>query len=307
MLSRVAEQVYWMARYVERAQNLARIIDVVSVQSGEALHPEAVWGQILNQLGEPDTEIYQQDESLVADHLIYSPSCPVSIRWCITRARENARLARGIISRELWQGLTVLHSMFEREGESRVTSDDESTGFLEQVILQAHAFQGMVDSTLLQDEAFHFMRIGMHLERALSTLMVLQANLDGILENWAEEGPSRAISVLKSVTAYGAFRHSLRATLAGSAMLEFLVFEARFPRSVIANLHALQLSMAQLPDRNADAMRLVGRLCSQLTYDTIQTMSGCGIAAYLQKLADDTRQVHGEVQSRYFNPEVIKL
>lgn len=307
MLSRVAEQLYWMARYVERAQNLARIINVLAVQTAESQHAEMQWGGLLRHLGESHPEMFHQDVGTIVNHLLYDESCPVSVHWCVTRARENGRVTRDVISRELWQGLTALHHLFAHPRELTAKGDGEFSGILEQVILQAHAFQGMVDSTLLQDEGFHFMQIGLNLERALATVLVLEANLGGLIHKGKDESPALGISVLKSVTAYAAFRHIYRA-LNARDIVEFLVFERRVPRSVIASLTTVQESLSTLPDgKNNKPGRVVGRVCSHLSYDALPLTGSFDIAAYLQHLGNDIRQIHSEIQARYFNPEVVAI
>ncbi len=302
MLSRVGENVYWMARYLERAQNFSRVLAVRRAQGAQMLARETNWPGLLRTFGdihEPDG----WDTRDLIHHAIFEGTCPISLRFTVERARENARMAREIVSPEMWHVLTEMHALLGARDSGQ--DDDTWDGLLNMVTMDALTFQALVQSTLLHDEAYYFIQVGTTLERALSTLFLLMSYLDN-LAGWTHE-PLFAVNMLKSLTGYGAFRRSYRMSLSVPDVLEFLIFEKAFPRSLAGASNSLQTAMNALPEPWGPAKSKVGRLIAQLSYDTIEMVMDVTPVIYFSTLLDQFKTIHDDLSARYFQPEVQEV
>ncbi|MDA8193251.1 MAG: alpha-E domain-containing protein [Thermaerobacter sp.] len=306
MLSRVAEQLYWMARYLERAQNLARRLNVMTVLSVDSSRPEDAWARLLGELGETPGHVADLDDMSMLHHLTFDPACSVSVAWGVRHARDNARLVRDIVSREIWQLLSQMKTTLDVPADWGAQPDGNGCAeVLNQVTLHAHAVEGLIDSTILRDEGYHWLQIGVLLERTLSTLHVLLAYAD-LWQAASGLEPTIAMAILKSVTSYGAFRRAYRTSLGARDILEFLLFEGGFPRSVAGGLAALRAAVAALPEPAPALRQSLGRLAAQVVYDGIDQVEAVGARSYLWTLSDRIGQVHGDLSARYFQPEVVE-
>ncbi|PSR35255.1 MAG: hypothetical protein C7B44_13515 [Sulfobacillus thermosulfidooxidans] len=301
MLSRVAEDVYWMARYVERAQNFARILGIRKTQGAQMITRER-WEDFLQTFGDPHAD-QMGDPSSIIRHVICDTDCPISLCSNIKMGRDNARMARDIVSPEMWQILTRMQNTVSGKVED---IDDESwEEVLSQVTMDALTFQSLLMSTILHDEAYHFMMIGTLLERALATLRLLLSYC-GTLSLWDHE-PLYAVNALKSVTGYGAFRRAYRKQLQAFDVFQFLLFEPAFPRSVL-NAAAHLLREQQAVPAPADMPRqLSGRLLGQLSYDTMDLVMEESPGMYVRRLIAQFEKVHEGLTASYFQPEVQEI
>ncbi|WP_139061670.1 alpha-E domain-containing protein [Sulfobacillus thermosulfidooxidans] len=301
MLSRVADDVYWMARYVERAQNFARILAIRKTQSAQMITRER-WGDFLRVFGDPHARDGEEPSSILR-HVICDAACPISLCTNIKMARDNARMARDMVSPEMWQILTRMQNTVSGQVED---IDDESwEDLLSQVTMDALTFQSLLVSTILQDEAYHFMMIGTMLERALSTLRLLLSYC-GTLSLWDNE-PLYAVNALKSVTGYGAFRRAYRKQLHVPDVIQFLLFEPAFPRSVVCAGSNLLRELQALPEPGGTPRLLAGRVFAQLSYDTMDLVMEATPEVYVRRLITQFEKIHDGLTIRYFQPEVQEV
>ncbi len=302
MLSRVAEDVYWMARYAERAQNFSRILAVRLAQSAQMLAKESNWPGLLTTFGETHGTAGTDVRDLII-HAIFEEECPISLRFTVERARENARMARDLVSPEMWHVLTRMHTLLATP--EFVQDDDAWDDLLNDLTMDSLTFQGLLQSTVLHDEAYHFIHAGTAIERAQSTLLLLTSYLDS-LDTWEQE-PLFAVNMLKSLTGYGAFRRSYRMRLNAADVLEFLLFEQAFPRSLAGASRELQEATDNLPQPRGPVKARVGLLTAQICYDSIEAVMEAGPLVYFTELVEQFKKIHEDLAARYFQPEVQEV
>jgi uncharacterized alpha-E superfamily protein len=268
MLARNAEALYWIGRYVERADDTARILDVTVHQLLEdsSADPDQTSRILLEVLGiePPRTRL---DMWALTDLVAFGRGLPggCSIVDSITAARESARSAREVISSDMWECLnTTYNAMAERERAARRLGPHESFTFVEG---RAAMFAGLADSTLSRDDGYRFLVLGRALERVDMTVRLL-------LSRVGDSASSPAwVSVLRAAGAHDTYLRTHRGVLDANRVIEFMLLDRQFPRSAFYSLklaeHSLDELMRGLSDRagtGAEARRLLGRARSELEF-----------------------------------------
>jgi uncharacterized alpha-E superfamily protein len=245
MLSRVANALFWMARYYERAENTARLIDVninMMLDMGHALHDVGAsapyWTPIIR-ITSPFDEFRARynriSQESALQWLAFDETNPNSILQCVSRARENARSIRGQISTEMWQQINSTYLRVKSSGMDEVWREGAHSYFLS-IREASQLFQGMISSTQPRDEAFQWMELGKYLERADATTRLIDVKYHILLPSLAEVGGPidnvQWIAVLKSCSAYEAYQRRYVDKITPSRVAEFLVLDKTFPRAV---------------------------------------------------------------------------
>ena len=283
MLSRIAESLYWIGRYVERAEDTSRILDVhLTLLLEDPWAPEnVVCSSLLSAMGrETEGPVVTND---VLELLAWDPDEPASVIGAIGAARENARRSREIISTELWENINVTwHESTQLGRRARPSA------FFSWVRERAAAFNGVADATISRDDAWHFLRLGRSIERADMTARLVAARaLSG------DVGPSW-VTLLQSCGAYQAFLRSARGAIEDQRAIEFLLLDSLFPRSLISALTSAERALDDLDhtgahtdrqSRNGESHRVLGMIRSELEY------------APTSELFDDLYEVMERVQS----------
>ena len=314
MLSRVANTLYWMVRYVERADNLARLIDVNQqlLLDFERLDSERLrgfWQPIIQSTGDEEAfaKLYDDTGSdEVIRFLTDDPRNPNSIISCIALARENARTVRDQLSDELWEELNALY-LFSRSGDASRLMDSDPSRFYENIRRSAVTFLGIAASTTSRNEAWEFMDLGRHLERADKTTRFL--DVSSFLPP-GEEG-MEAISpgilhwtaTLRSCGAMGAFRAAQR-EMSPESVVDFLIFAKDFPRSVRYCIEKVDNSLHLISGtpRGAfsnEAEREAGRLLAELNFGSTEEVFKTGLHEYLDGLQDRYNHIGAEIFETY--------
>jgi len=293
MLSRVADSIYWMARYVERAENLSRLLlstqDLLLDAGSEGSDSSEFWGPILSTTG--DFETYSTlfprvTGKSVIDFLTAHPSNPNSIANCVRAARENARTIRDQISDELWECVNGMRLYVESVSSSR----HQGVAFFERILRGSYEFQGIAASTTPRGESWHFLRVGTCLERAdqMSRLLDTCSALSMEMPPHPDSKPLRWAALLRSCSSWHAFQvHSAR--LDPAKVLEYLLLKEEFPRSVaccVTEVHRalLTLSGHDRFDDIPEHIRLAGRLRADLAYTKIEEIIEAGLHDYIDDL-----------------------
>jgi uncharacterized alpha-E superfamily protein len=311
MLSRVADNLYWMSRYLERAEHAARLLDVnLNLMLDEsASSADRRWRRVLAALGNPPNLAWSGDAYQVAQILTFDPGNRSSITSCITAARENARQVREEISTDQWQRLNHLFHQVTRRKPNE-TDDALPSDFLLSVIEGVHLFQGVTDSTMSHGEGWHFIRVGRYIERACAT-----ATLLGLYhsEFWGptDKTPEAAeylewIGLLRSCTAFEAFCKVYTADFSPDRIIEFLLLNQEFPHSLrysIDSLHnALEAIHGEGGKRRAVQLtRLAGRLQASLSFGQISEILSQDVGSYLQGILRQCREIHETIYELYVN------
>ncbi|HEX4342515.1 MAG TPA: alpha-E domain-containing protein [Verrucomicrobiae bacterium] len=311
MLSRVADSIYWMSRYVERAENVARFIDVnlnqmLDSPSGE----DQQWQPVVNITG--DHEDFEKknprgaSQQNVIHFLTFDDENPNSILSCLRWARENARSVREIISSEMWLQLNTFYLMVKSAGESGKGFESPHEFFTE-VKLASHLFNGIMDSTMTQGEPWHFSRLGRMLERADKTSRILDVKYFILLRSAADVGTPQDdvqwIAVLRSASAFEMYRKR-HGRISPKCIAEFLLLDSEFPRAIRFCLNSARDSLHAISGTPIGTYRkpvekLLGQLCSDLAYANMDDIMSGGLHEYLDMLQTKMNQASTGIYERF--------
>lgn len=322
MLSRVANTLYWMVRYVERADNLARLIDVnqhllLDFESLDSERLRGFWQPIIQSTGDEEafSKLYKETGSgEVTRFLTDDPRNPNSISSCIALARENARTVRDQLSDELWEELNALY-LFTRSDEASQLLGSDPSRYYDNIRRSAVTFLGIAASTTSRNEAWEFMDLGRHLERADKTTRFLDVSSylppgdDGL--EAASPGILHWTAVLRSCGAMGAFRAS-KIEITPRNVADFLIFSKDFPRSVRYCIEKVDVSLHLISGTprgsfSNEAERESGRLLTDLNFGSIEDVFQKGLHGYLDELQGRFNHIGAEIFETYvLMPERIQ-
>ncbi|MGJ8738227.1 alpha-E domain-containing protein [Zobellia laminariae] len=315
MLGRVANTIYWMNRYLERAENYARFMDVNYNLSLE-LPPneEQQWKPLVVITG--DWELYESLHSKVEKNkvnffLALDENNPNSIYNCISLARENARAVRPEITKEIWEQINALYFLVKEALEQKRLDDKELRGFLTEIKNGCQLVYGMYDSTISRNEGWDFGKLGQVIERADKTSRVLDAKYHLLLHSPAKVGSSLDLiqwaALLKSVSAYDMYRKKY-GKLTPSSIAEFLILDTQFPRSILACLISAEKSLITLCGSSVGfsniAQKQLGALKSQLEYDDINDIISQGMHEYLNDIQLRLNEISSSIYNSFFDIEI---
>jgi uncharacterized alpha-E superfamily protein len=314
MLSRVANAIYWLNRYIERAENIARFVDVnlyLSLDSPQDL-PEQ-WQPIVITTG--DSELFsdrygQATKENALQFLTFDRDYPNSILSCLQQARENARSIREIISSELWEQVNDFYLMVQ-EG-----AEEENPNWLEffaRVKMASHTFAGISNATMTHNEGWHFGRIGKLLERADKTARILDVKYFILLPSVGDVGTSleelQWASLLKSTSAYEMYR-KIQHRIAPDRVAEFLILDREFPRSILFCLLEAEQSLHRITGKNlgtwqSPAERELGRLRSEMEFITIEEIIARGLHEFLDGMQSSLNRATDSISATFFDYRTI--
>ena len=320
MLSRVADSVYWMSRYVERAENVARFVDVnyQLMLDAPAGHDQQ-WDPLVATTGDHAHFSKQHGaatEESVTRFLTFESENPNSILSCLRSARENARSVREIISSEMWLQLNRFYLMVISAAESPGGLDNPQS-FFDAVKQASHLFTGLTDATMTQGEAWHFSRLGRMLERADKTSRILDVKYFLLLRSTDDVGtPVDAVqwaAVLRSASAFEMYRKR-HGRISPKGVADFLMLDREFPRAIQYCLVAARDSLHAISGTPLGTFRhapekLLGQLCSDLSFTTVDEIVKRGLHEYVDDLQTKMNYVSEGIFETFFafkNPEPLR-
>jgi uncharacterized alpha-E superfamily protein len=311
MLSRVADNLYWMSRYLERAEHTARLVDVhlnLSLDQSRTSAADQRWERLLDALHVPLPEGGVRDEYTATHLLAFDTENSNSIVSCIANARENARQVREKISSEMWMQLNRLY-LDVRSTHLDNIWDEQPHEFFREVKDGAHLFQGITDSTMAHDEGWDFIQLGRFIERAGGVATLLDRHLSALPlwagdQNLAMDDYFEWLGLLKCCTAFEAYCKVYNADLRPNRMVEFLLYNEDFPHSVRFCIEQVQIGLQSIADgtavsKNSRVNRLAGRLRSALSFDQVDELIARGTHAYLEDIHRQCSQVHTAIYETY--------
>jgi len=253
LLSRVADRMYWAARYVERAEDSARVLRAYGDVLADLPTESSRWSPLVTISGSSVRlpAVSGSDESQVAQFLIADREHPNSILNTIDHSRENLRTCREVLPREAWQTLNDL-SIYVRGAAVTSVERRRRDRFLTRVIDESRRLDGVLNSTMTRDEVFEMWRLGRYIERADMTTRVLGVRAATLLSLPAGEvdefNEVQWMGVLRSLSALQMYQRATRGPIDGPAVVRFLLFDHRFPRSVAGCLAEMRTSILRLPE-----------------------------------------------------------
>jgi len=308
MLSRVASSIYWMNRYVERAENVARFIDVSShllLDLPDWFNEQ--WAALVRITGDYEdfqTRYPEASREAVIEFLAFDRANPNSIISCVHAARENARTTREILSSETWEAINEFYLNMQ----SAVGKKNRPYDFFRSVRQAGHLIEGAQAETMSRGEAWHFGRMGRMLERADKTTRILDIKYFLLLPNVRDVG--RPIddlqwgAVLRSASAFEMYRKEF-GRIAADDIVRFLVLDPEFPRSVRFCLHEAERALHAVsgsPERRFqnNAERILGRLVAGLDYTDEDEIVETGLHEFLDQTQDQINSIGNAIYETFF-------
>ncbi|MBV8895822.1 MAG: alpha-E domain-containing protein [Acidobacteriaceae bacterium] len=300
MLSRVADSLYWMSRYFERADHCARVLEA---NYNLMLNPskpsrEQRWQRITAALG-LSVQLSSPDPQTNVIRLIGEPRLPSSIVACVTSARENASQVREQISSEMWERLNQLYHEVTQSS-MQLRDDSEPLRLISVFREGTYRFQGVTDSTMNHGEGWHFIQVGKYMERACG----LSALLDAQFSTSVGADHLDWVGLLTSCSAFEAYCKVYTAELNPSAIAEFLLLYPDFPYTVrysAEQMHRALLSLANISAaRKASIIeRIIGKLQSSLAYTQIDEILVRDLHPFLAGVIEQCHRVHAAIHEVY--------
>lgn len=292
MLSRTADHLFWMARYTERAENTARMLDVnyqtsLLPQSAEVAE-QGWWAMLdiseLTQVFDNKYDLLTRDD--VIDFMVRDMTNVSSIMSCLRAARENARAVRGSLTTEVWETINTTWLDVQRMIADGILADDPSQ-FFEWVKFRSHLARGVQFGTMLKDDAFHFMRLGTFLERADNTARILDVKFQA--DTLDDSDPDRDANdfyhwaaVLRSVSGFEVYRKIYRTVITPERVAELLILRPDMPRSLVSSMDEVVAILALVGNQqSSETERQAGKLHADLKYARIDDIFAVGLHAYL--------------------------
>jgi uncharacterized alpha-E superfamily protein len=311
MLSRVAESIYWMARYVERAENLARFIDVtLNVILDQPEGADRQWAPLVFTTG--DHEFFREHYgAATADNVIhfltFDAKYPNSIVSSLAVARENARSVRESISSETWEHLNEFYQFVKGAAHSGQPLDSASD-FFRSVKQHSHLFNGILDATMYRAKGWHFANVGRMIERADKTSRILDVKYFTLLPSLQDVGTPiddlQWSAVLRSVSGFEMYRRRYHA-ITVHRVVEFLILDRCFPRAIQFCVTNADLSLHEVSGspvgsyRNAAEQRL-GQLKAELAYADVQTIIDDGLHEYIDAYQTKLNEAAAGIHETFF-------
>ena len=317
MLSRVAESVYWMNRYIERAENVARFIDVnQNLTLGEGDELSKQWAPLVYTTG--DHQIFEDrygtpSRENVLRFLAFDRDNANSIISCVARARENARSVREVISVTMWEQLNKFYLMVLSAANDPAAMSRLPSTFCDQVKVASHTLVGITYTTMSHGEAWHFSRIGRLLERADKTSRIVDVQYFLLLPNLNDVGGTldvvRWAAMLKSATALEMYRRE-HGRIVPQTVADFLILDRRFPRSMHFCVIHSQESLREIAGSFSGTFsyrseQLLGRLRSELDYTQILDIIGRGMHEFIDDFQVRLNEIGGAIHEDFFTKPVI--
>jgi uncharacterized alpha-E superfamily protein len=312
MLSRVANSIYWLGRYLERTENYARFIDVnFNLMLDLPGDLQEQWEPLILATG--DDSIFRSkfdrfDKKEVIYFLAFDTDNPNSIISSVTSARENARIIRENLTKETWEKLNETYHFVKKGAERKEWKKEDPRAFFESVKNQILLLYGLADNTVARTEGWYFRQLGLFLERADKTSRILDVKYHILLPSVEEIGSPldflHWMALLKSVTAFNTYRR-LYGNIDPSGVVEFLVLNKYFPRSVFYCLKEAENCLFKISGSNGtgfsnSAEKAMGELRSKLEFDDVNDVIETGLHEYLENLLKKINVISDKINDNYF-------
>lgn len=313
MLSRIAEYLFWLGRFMERAQGISISLEVQLTSSLEAsdYYDNSNWEPILNAVGQLSsfyTTHTQADSQTVMDYLVFDLTNPNSINSCINKARENARGVRDMISKETWEIINVFYHEFSEFNMERILKEGPDR-FFHFIRNKGYSFDGVTEITMFRDKGYHFMNTGKFIERADQIARILDVKYHIPLKRIQDVGNPVDIyqwrTLLDSTGAYEAYVKQYTTKIVPIHVAEILILNNRLPRSLVYCMsHALESIRQINPSSNkhysTGTEQRIGKLYYQLAYSSVEDVFFFGLHEYLTNFISGLLGIGSGMNQDYF-------
>jgi len=325
MLSRVADSLYWMSRYVERGENIARILDVnlqlmLDLPKLDPAEQKILWEPVLRSTGD-HVDFFEYHKEATSDNVIefltLNAKNPNSIINCLTSARENARHVREQISLEMWEEINRTYLWIKSQTLKKIVRQGPYE-FFSQVKNASHLFQGITDGTMTHGEDWDFIQVGKYLERADMTTRILDANDEIFISQAAgtqtagtqTAGTLHWSAILRSCSSHDAYRKFYVAQVEPDKVVEFLILNEFFPRSIRFCVQTLNDALRRISGCKEEhftnlAEKLAGRLVAELNYSALEDIKTVGMHKFMDDLQIKLNVIGDAIFKTYlFSPPI---
>lgn len=319
MLSRTADHLFWMSRYIERAENTARMLDVnyqTSLLPQSAAVAQVGWEGLLSISELLGAYNYQHGDVRagdVLDFMVKDESNPSSIMSCLSAARENARAVRGTLTTEVWE----THNQTWLEVRRMIRAGDferDPAQFFEWVKFRSHLSRGVTLGTMLMDEALYFMRLGTFLERADNTARLVDVKFHALETDFYGTASARDqeydfyhwSAILRSVSGFEIYRKVYRDVIKPERVADLLILRADMPRSLHASVNEVLSNLGKVSaNPQSETLRRAGKLRAELQYGRIDEILAMGLHAYLTQFLDRINDLGSHISREFLVPSTI--
>jgi uncharacterized alpha-E superfamily protein len=308
MLSRVADTIYWLARYMERTQTMLQTIRIQYIASQDEPY---YWGwqpllYTYGDLSEAELALRAKHTTQVLHHLIFDRENAASVYHNIVRARENARAVQDHITKEVWQCLNDYYHLVRQDSMAYQTLGEDPVSGLDQLTKQCVLFLGMVQNTMTRDESYIFLQLGKYLERALQVTDMLRMKEHLFVgEEEAASTSAELRYVLYSLLGYELYIKTHQGHLEARSVLGLMLYHADFPHSLLYSLSQLvhyteRLKDKSRPDSYEQLRFLVGKARTTVAYSTLESQKGEALSKFLEQVRNELFDIVSTLSTSYF-------
>ena len=307
MLSRVADSMFWMARYIERTNGMMRLLRTSYISTQDEVE-DFSWRPILNHYSDhPGTKAFEYNSSTeVLDHLLLDKENAASVLNNITKARENARAVQDHITKEVWQCLNEFYHLIRNETTHYQVRHGDTLSALDTLITQGWLYHGIVDITMARGDGFAFLSLGKFIERvniSTNSLMIKLAELDYKLDQRIEIPALRYL--LYSLSGYELYLKTHRENLKADLVIQQILYSPNFPHSISYGLTRIsrylqKLQPESLPEGYQQLDFLTGKLINQLKYTSIDIYKGNSLQLLLEEIRKGLFDITAALNQNYF-------
>lgn len=308
MLSRVADSLYWMSRYMERTDSILRMLKI-NYASSQDINQEFSWGPVLRIFGslEPDEiDELAQNGRRVIEYMVLERENPNSVYNMVTKARENARSVQDHITTEVWQTLNEFYHVVHDDHLLLLVRREDPITVLDALIRECMLYFGVSDNTMFRGEGLCFMNVGKYMERAIQTADILDVKLNNLAYDLDKPTDTTYWKyLLLSISGYSLYLKRYRSGFEARNIIDQVLFNVDFPRSVLYSLNQLQRYFKRLQaDQNTEGFTkidfMIGKLRSKLQYSDVQSVSHVGLHHYLTSINTDISNIGNMLNHYYF-------
>jgi uncharacterized alpha-E superfamily protein len=307
MLSRVADSLYWMSRYLERTDGILRMLKINYASSQDDIQ-EFSWKPVLRTftyLDEERSNAISRHSREVLQYMVTDKENSNSVLNIITHARESARSVQDHITKELWQCLNDFYHTIRDEQLVRGLYKEDPVTILDILIRQGLLYYGTMDITMSRGEGYAFINIGKFLERGVQSADILDVKFRDVNYDFTKTDTTYWKYLLLSISGYELYLKTYRGGFDARNVLEQIVLNEDFPRSVIYSVNQLHRNFERIKsERNADSFKkidfMIGKVKSKIKYSTVEAIMQQGLHAYFNSIKEDLYEVGNALNQNYF-------